>query len=48
LQETWEKWAFLATLAGSTCLMRATIGDIVGSPGGKDFVLGLLGCLPAL
>ena len=22
--------------------MRATIGDIVGSPGGRDFVLGLL------
>jgi 2-dehydropantoate 2-reductase len=43
LQEMWEKWAFLATLAGSTCLMRATIRDIVGSPGGRDFVLGVLG-----
>jgi 2-dehydropantoate 2-reductase len=43
LQEMWEKWVFLATLAGGTCLMRATIGDIVGSPGGLDFVLGLLG-----
>lgn len=36
--EMWEKWVFLATLAGSTCLMRATIGDIVGSPGGLAFV----------
>src|SRR5260370_15080169 len=41
LQEMWEKWVFLATLAGGTCLMRATIGDIVASPGGQDFVLGL-------
>ena len=42
LQEMWEKWVFLATLAGSTCLMRASIGDIVAAPGGKDFVLALL------
>jgi 2-dehydropantoate 2-reductase len=42
LQEMWEKWVFLATLAGGTCLMRATIGDIVASPGGRDFMLGLL------
>ena len=39
--EMWEKWVFLATLAGSTCLMRATIGDIVGSPGGLAFLNGL-------
>jgi 2-dehydropantoate 2-reductase len=42
LQEMWEKWVFLASLAGSTCLMRATIGDICGSPGGTDFILSLL------
>jgi 2-dehydropantoate 2-reductase len=42
LQEMWEKWVFLATLAGGTCLMRAAIGDIVAAPGGKDFMLGLL------
>ena len=41
LQEMWEKWVFLATLAGSTCLMRATIGDICASPGGTAFILGL-------
>jgi 2-dehydropantoate 2-reductase len=29
LQNMWEKWAFIATLAGITCLMRAPIGDIV-------------------
>jgi len=42
LLEMWEKWVFLATNAASTCLMRATIGDICASPGGTDFVLGLL------
>lgn len=42
LLEMWEKWTFLATLAGSTCLMRATIGDIVAAPGGRDFVEALL------
>jgi 2-dehydropantoate 2-reductase len=42
IQEMWEKWTFLATLAASTCLMRSSIGDILASPGGKDFVLGTL------
>ena len=42
LQEMWEKWVFLASLAGGTCLMRANIGDICSSPGGTDFILGLL------
>jgi 2-dehydropantoate 2-reductase len=39
--EMWEKWVFLATLAGSTCLLRATIGDITAAPGGSDLVLRL-------
>ena len=29
LNDMWEKWVFLAALAGITCLMRAAIGDIV-------------------
>jgi 2-dehydropantoate 2-reductase len=29
LQEMWEKWVFIAATAGVTCLMRATVGDIV-------------------
>jgi 2-dehydropantoate 2-reductase len=33
LQEMWEKWTFIATLAGMTCLMRAAIGDIVAADG---------------
>ncbi len=40
VQEMWEKWVFLATLAASTCLMRTSIGNILASPGGKDFILG--------
>jgi 2-dehydropantoate 2-reductase len=31
LQEMWEKWVLIATMAGITCLMRATVGDIVGA-----------------
>jgi 2-dehydropantoate 2-reductase len=31
--EMWEKWVFLATLAGITCLMRSSIGDIVAADG---------------
>ncbi len=37
-QDMWDKWMFLATLAGVTCLMRGSIGDIIGAPGGSDFV----------
>ena len=40
--EMWEKWVFLAALASSTCLMRATIGDILEAPGGSAMVRGLL------
>lgn len=42
LLEMWEKWMFLASAASSTCLMRAAIGDICASPGGTDFILGVL------
>ena len=41
LLEMWEKWVFLATLAGITCLMRAAIGDIVAA-GGADLTVSLL------
>lgn len=34
LQEMWEKWVFLASLAGSTCLFRAPVGAIVATPDG--------------
>ena len=41
LQEMWEKWVFIATAAGITCLMRATIGDIVAA-GAADLATVLL------
>jgi 2-dehydropantoate 2-reductase len=28
VHELWEKWVFIASLAGVTCLMRALIGDV--------------------
>jgi 2-dehydropantoate 2-reductase len=42
VQEMWEKWVFLASLAASTCLMRTSVGNILSAPGGKDFILGML------
>ena len=41
LLEMWEKWVFLATLAGITCLMRGTIGDIAAA-GGAHLAVDLL------
>jgi 2-dehydropantoate 2-reductase len=41
MQEMWEKWVLLTTLASSTCLMRAAIGHILAAPGGRDFILGV-------
>ena len=41
MQEMWEKWVFLATLAGATSAMRGPIGAIIAAPGGRDFILGL-------
>ncbi|HEV7407960.1 MAG TPA: 2-dehydropantoate 2-reductase [Bradyrhizobium sp.] len=42
IQDMWEKWVFLASLAASTCLMRASVGHILAAPAGKDFILGML------
>jgi 2-dehydropantoate 2-reductase len=42
VQEMWEKWVFLASLAASTCLMRTSVGNILAAPAGKDFILGML------
>ncbi len=42
IQDMWEKWVFLASIAASTSLMRAPVGVIVASPGGRDFLLGIL------
>ena len=37
----WEKWVLIASTAGMTCLMRASIGDYVAA-GGANLALGLL------
>ncbi|HEY2254063.1 MAG TPA: 2-dehydropantoate 2-reductase [Variovorax sp.] len=34
-QDMWEKWIFIASAAGMTCLMRASVGDIVQAGGGE-------------
>ena len=40
-QVMWEKWVFLASLAGITCLTRSAVGDIVAA-GGADLAAALL------
>jgi 2-dehydropantoate 2-reductase len=40
MQEMWEKWAFIATGAGITCLMRASFGDVVAA-GAVNLTTGL-------
>jgi 2-dehydropantoate 2-reductase len=42
MQDMWEKWVFLASLAASTSLMRTSVGNILAAPGGRDFLLGML------
>jgi 2-dehydropantoate 2-reductase len=39
--EMWEKWVFIAAAAASTCLMRATAGDLV-SADARDIAAGML------
>jgi 2-dehydropantoate 2-reductase len=39
-QDMWEKWLFIATMAGMTCLMRASLGDI-GAAGATPLALAL-------
>ncbi len=40
-REMWEKWIFIATLSGATCLMRGSIGQILSAPAGADFLTNL-------
>lgn len=40
LQDMWEKWIFIASMAGITCLMRASLGD-VEAVGGRNIALAL-------
>jgi 2-dehydropantoate 2-reductase len=34
----WEKFAFIASLAGLTCVMRAAVGEIVATPDGRQLM----------
>lgn len=40
--DMWEKFVFLTALAAGTCLMRASVGTIVATPGGRDLMLQFL------
>src|SRR6185312_9632882 len=42
VQDMWDKWVMLASLAGVTCLFRAPVGTIVATPGGTAATLALL------
>ena len=42
MQDMWEKWVFLSSLAASTSLMRTSVGNILAVAGGRDFLLGML------
>lgn len=42
IRAMWEKWVLLATLAGATSTKRASIGEIVAAPGGREMIVGML------
>jgi 2-dehydropantoate 2-reductase len=42
LQDMWDKWIFLASLAGITCLLRGSVGAIAAAPRGSAAALALL------
>jgi 2-dehydropantoate 2-reductase len=43
MQDMWDKFVFIATLAGMTSLMRASVGTILALPGGERLILQMLG-----
>lgn len=40
--EMWQKWAWLASLGGVTCLMRGNTGEIEAARGGSEFLTAFL------
>lgn len=40
-QVLWDKWVFLATLAGMTTSCRCSVGEIVSTPYGKELTLAM-------
>lgn len=43
MQDMWEKFVQLGLVAGITCLMRASIGDILAAPGGREAMFQIFG-----
>lgn len=41
LQVMWDKWVFLASIAGMTAMMRSAIGDILEADAGEKLLLGM-------
>ena len=41
-QALWDKFVFLTSLAGATCTLRASVGQILGTVAGEAFITGLL------
>lgn len=41
-QDLWEKWVMISAGAAITCLMRATIGDIMKTKGGAEAIAAVL------
>ncbi len=42
VSEMWEKWLFLSSLGGITCLMRGNIGQVARAAGGEEFATGFI------
>ena len=42
IRDMWGKWVLLAALAGLTCLMRASVGEIATTRDGVSFMLALI------
>jgi len=40
--DMWDKFIFLCTLAAATCTMRSSVGDILETHAGEEFIVGLL------
>ena len=40
--EMWEKWVFIATLGGITCLLRGRIGEVQHAQRGRDLTIAML------
>ena len=38
LQTLWDKWTFLATLAATTTLLQASVGEILATPWGEEIM----------